>query len=407
MAPTAMLGDRSLFPALTPKAYLNHAAISPPSAPVQDAVTACLQHYTEAGMAAFSTYLDQREELRGALAGLVNVAADEIGFVPNTSWGVLFAAMCYPWEKGDGVVVLDGEFPTNVTPWQQAASLYELEIHRIAALDFGSPDPGKGLAALDTALRNGAKVVAVSAVQFQTGLRMPLMAISALAHRHGASVFVDAIQGCGVVPLDFEALGVDMASCGGHKWMMGLEGTGFVYVRRELGPRLRPRLAAWLSHHDGLGFLFDGPGHLRYDRPIKTDASMVEGGAYNTLGFVALQSSLALIQSIGVPDVYEHVQAYHDALEPRLGALGLHSLRSPSPGERSGILAFDVPQAFEPTAFPERLAARGVSATLPDGRLRFAPHWPNNLEEVDLVVEAVTAAIAEARASKRVPSTDA
>ncbi len=393
MAPTATLGDRSLFPALVPKAYLNHAAISPPSSVVQDAVAACLQHYTEQGMGAFATYLEQREDLRAALAALVGVQSDEIGFVPNTSWGVVFAAMSYPWEAGDGVVLLDGEFPTNITPWQQAAELYDLKIHRLTASDFCTPDPGKGLAELDLALRGGAKVVAVSAVQFQTGLRMPLMAISALAHRHGASVFVDAIQGCGIVPLDFERLGVDMASCGSHKWLMGLEGAGFVYVRRALGPKLRPRLAAWLSHEDGLGFLFDGPGHLRYDRPIKTDASMIEGGAYNTLGFVALHASLGLIQAIGVPAIYEHVQAYHDALEPKLTALGLSSLRSPSPGERSGVLAFDVPEAFEPTQLPARLAERGISASIPDGRLRFAPHWPNALDEVDGVAAAVAEAI--------------
>ena len=209
-------------------------------------------------------------------------------------------------------------------------------------------------------------------------------------------MFVDAIQGCGVVPLDFEELGVDMASCGGHKWMMGLEGCGFVYVRDRLAHRLRPRLSAWLSHQDGLGFLFDGPGHLRYDRPFKTNASMVEGGAYNTLGFVAMHTALGLIQSIGVDKVFTHVQSYHDALEPRLTALGLTSLRSPSPGERSGVLAFDVPQDFEPTALPERLAIRGVSASLPDGRLRFAPHWPNALDEVDIVADAVAEAIEEA-----------
>lgn len=396
MAATATLGDRSLFPALAPGAYLNHAAISPPSSVVQDAVAACLQHYTEQGMGAFSSYLEQRESLRAALASLVSVQPDEIGLVPNTSWGVVFAAMSYPWEAGDAVILLDGEFPTNITPWQQAAELYGLKIHRVPAADFCTPDPGKGLAQLDVALRAGARVVAVSAVQFQTGLRMPLMAISALAHRHGASVFVDAIQGCGVVPLDFERLGVDMAACGSHKWLMGLEGAGFVFVRRDLGSRLRPRLAAWLSHHDGLGFLFDGPGHLRYDRPIKSDASMVEGGAYNTLGFVALQAALGLIQSLGVPKIHEHVQAYHDALEPRLTSLGLTSLRSPSPGERSGVLAFDVPEAFEPTHLPARLAKRGVSVSLPDGRLRFSPHWPNALDEVDRVAEAVRETIDEA-----------
>ncbi len=110
-----------------------------------------------------------------------------------------------------------------------------------------------------------------------------------------------------------------------------------------------------------------------------------------------MHTALDLIQSIGVQDVFAHVQRYHDALEPKLTGLGLSSLRSPSPGERSGVLAFDVPEAFEPNKLPERLAARGVSASIPDGRLRFAPHWPNALEEFDVVAAAVADAIAESK----------
>ncbi|MEM6292046.1 MAG: aminotransferase class V-fold PLP-dependent enzyme [Myxococcota bacterium] len=399
MSASAKLGDRSLFPTLAPAAYLNHAAISPPSTAVQEAVAGSLTRYAAQGVGAFMTYLEQREALRATLASLVGAQTEEIGFVANTTSGVTFAAMSFPWERGDTVVLLDGEFPANVTPWQQASDLYGLNIERIPAAHFGSPDPGQGLAALDTVLRRGAKLVAVSAVQFQTGLRMPLTAISALAHRHGAAVFVDSIQACGAVPMNFAALGVDLATCGGHKWWMGLEGTGFVYVRDTWAKKLRPRLAGWLSHEDGLGFLFDGPGHLRYDRPIKKNASMAEGGAYNTAGFAALGASVGLIESLGIDAIYAHIQAYHDALEPKLVELGLVSRRSPSPGERSGILAFDVPAQHRVTTLPERLLARGVAVTIPDGCLRFSPHWPNALDEVDRVVEAVEACLAEANGS--------
>lgn len=389
----ATLGDRSAFETLQAKAYLNHAAISPPSRVVMDAVSTVVQDYAVRGVGAFMTYLEQRERLRARLATFIGAQTDEIGYVANTTSGVVFAAMCFPWERGDGVVLLDGEFPANVTPWQQAAAMHDLRIDRIPVSQFGSPDPGQGLAALDSALRAGAKLVAVSAVQFQTGLRMPLRAISALAHRHGAAVFVDAIQACGSTPFDVAAMDVDLATCGGHKWLMGLEGTGFVYVRQSWAERLRPRLAGWLSHHDGLGFLFDGPGNLRYDRPIKRNASMSEGGAYNAVGFAALDASLGLLEQLGVEAIAAHVQRYHDALEPRLSALGLCSRRSPSPGERSSILSFDVPDHVDCTALPALLGERKVAITLPDGLLRFAPHWPNALDEIDLVVDAVDDAL--------------
>ncbi len=106
------------------------------------------------------------------------------------------------------------------------------------------------------------RLVAVSAVQFQTGLSMPLAEIGALCRAHGAELCVDAVQAVGVVPMDVEALGLDYLACGAHKWLLGLEATGFLYVRRERQPSLRPALAGWLSHEDAVSFLLEGPGKL-------------------------------------------------------------------------------------------------------------------------------------------------
>src|SRR5262245_1296445 len=89
----------------------------------------------------------------------------------------------------------------------------------------------RGLEALEGELLRGAvRLVAVSAVQFQSGLRMPLQAMSRMCHVHGAELFVDGVQACGVVPVDVRAEGIDYLACGSHKWLMGLEGAGFLYV---------------------------------------------------------------------------------------------------------------------------------------------------------------------------------
>lgn len=386
---TAKLGDRSLFPTLEAKAYLNHAAISPPSQPVCDAVAAATTLYAAQGMAAFMPYLEQRERLRGTLGKLIGAAPEEIGFCPTTSWGVVFIAQSFPWKSGDKIVLLRGEFPANVTPWQRAAQTHGLSVDWIDASAFGSPDPGQGLSQLESQLRQGARLVAVSAVQFQTGARMPLLAMSQLCHRHGAALFVDGIQALGATPLDVEALGIDFMACGGHKWLMGLEGSGFVYVAESWADQLRPALAGWLSHDDGLGFLFDGPGHLRYDRGFKRGAQLSELGAYPALGFAALEPAVDLIAQLGVEQIYAHIQRYHDALEPKLVELGFSSLRSPSPAQRSGILSVRAPDDVDIPAAPARLAEFGISASIPDGVLRFAPHWPNALSEVETVVEGV------------------
>jgi selenocysteine lyase/cysteine desulfurase len=386
-------GDRSRFPTLRARSYCNHAAISPPSQQVQAAAIEVLTRYAADGVAALFPCLEQREHLRGRLAALVGAQASELGFVANTTAGVRAVGLGVPWKPGDRVVLLEGEFPANVTPWQRAAELFDLRLEWLRTDDFFGPS-GTGLARLEDLLRRGVRLVAVSAVQFQSGLRMPLSEIGALCRTHGAELFVDAIQACGAVPIDVEAMQIDYLSCGSHKWLMGLEGVALLYVRQTRAAALRPVVAGWLSHEDGVRFLFDGPGHLRYDRPIRARADLVEGGAMPVVVLAALEAATEPILALGVPEILEHVQAFHDGLEPGLLARGFQSLRSAVPAQRSGILSVLPPAGVDVVALHAGLGRRGISCTIPDGRLRFAPHWPNALAEVPVVLDALDEALA-------------
>ncbi len=391
--PHPALGDRRLFPTLGARSYLAHCGISPVSTPVREAVVALLDSYERLGMAALPAWMAQRADLRARLAALIGAQPADIGLVANTTTGVIDIANTLAWRPGDRVVVFDGEFPTNVTPWLRAAATFGLTPVRLPLTGFGLADDrsGDGLARLEQELRRGVRLVAVSAVQFQTGLTMPLEEIGALCRRHGAELFVDAIQAVGVVPIDVRAMGIDYLSCGSHKWLMGIEGCAFVYVAPERVHALVPRLAGWLSHEDPVGFLFKGPGSLSYDRPFRAQADVFESGAPNGAGFAALGASLALIEALGVPAIHAHVQAWHDAIEPGLQDLGFTSFRAHDPRGRSGILAVRGADGADPYPLVAPLAARGVTVSAPDGCLRLAPHWPNHTDEVPGVLEALAA----------------
>ncbi|MBX3268762.1 MAG: aminotransferase class V-fold PLP-dependent enzyme [Sandaracinaceae bacterium] len=350
---------------------------------VRRALGAMMDDYARDGVDSFLRWQRQRERLRGRLAALIGAAPAELALLPSTTRTVVDAALSIPWRAGDRVVCFAGEFPTNVTPWQRAAATFGLEVVMLEADSLGGE---RGLARLAEELSRGARLVAVSAVEFQTGLATPLAEIVRLAHAAGAEVFVDAIQAVGVVPLDVRALGVDYLGCGSHKWLMGAEGAAFLYVRA--GAELVPRVAGWLSHEDPTRFLFE-PGQLRYDRPFKRDATMLETGAINALGFAALEASVACIEAIGVAAIFEHVQRYHDALEPALIERGFASERHPT--LRSGILSLRPPAGTDAAAIARALRERGVACSSPDGRLRFAPHWPNALDEVPRVIDALDA----------------
>lgn len=369
-----------------PRRYLAYAGVAPPSQAVRRAVAKTLDLVAAHGPGAFPVLAEQREGLRQNVARLIGAGAPQVAFVPGTTRGLLELSLCIPWKSRERVVVFHGEFPANVSPWQRAAELFDLELEFVS-LAGAVRDIEPVLDALETALEKGVRLVAVSAVQFQTGLRMPIARISELCRRYGAELAVDAIQACGIIPFDVNALGIDYLASGAHKWLMGFEGAGFVYARDARA--LVPRTAGWLSHDDAIGFLIRGPGQLRYDRPVKTGIDFVEGSSLGSLSLSALAASLEAILAVGVEAIWGSVSRYLDRLEIGLLERGLVSLRSPDPAARSGILSFEPPADFSASSLVAGLKLRGVFASTPDGLVRFAPHYPNSEDEVPEVLSAL------------------
>jgi cysteine desulfurase/selenocysteine lyase len=389
------LGERGLFPELEASAYLAHAAISPVSIRVRRAVEQVLSDYARSGQGALFTWLEQRERLRNKLACLIGAEPRDVALTSGTTRGIVDLALCMPWQAGDTIALYRGEFPANVSPWQNAAELFDLELCWLPAPEEAKDDD-ELLAPLETALQRRIRLVAVSAVQFQTGFRMPLEKLATLCHAHGAELAVDAIQACGVVPVDVRALDVDYLASGAHKWLMGMEGSGFLYARAESARRLKPRTAGWLSHEEGTRFLFE-PGELRYDRPIKSGIHFVEGSSASFAGSAALEAGLDPILELGPKAIFAHVSSYLDELERGLVARGLSSRRSVRLEQRSGILSVVPPAGMKASEIVRALRERRIFASMPDGLLRFAPHFANALSEVPLVLDAIDASLAELR----------
>jgi cysteine desulfurase / selenocysteine lyase len=394
------LGDRGLFGGLAPLVYMNHAGISPPSILVKKAMQTQLADYMKRGAAAYPSWAEQRLRLKRSLAKLIGAAsADQLALVQNTTSGVVAVAQCLDWRPGDGVVVFEGEFPSNVTPWQVAARDRDLTLHWLDGRRYLTHETEE-LSRLEATLAGGGvRVVAVSAVQFQTGYAMPLAAMSSLARRYGARLFVDAVQACGMVPLDVVSLGVDFLACGAHKWLMGVEGAGFLYATPDAAADLVPRLAGWLSHEDAIDFLFEGEGKLLYDKPIRRGVSFLEAGNVSASAFAALEASLGPLEELGVAVIFDHVQRIHDAIEQRAVEMGFQSLRAPHGGGRSGSLCLRPPRGVDVLAVYRHLVAQGVACAVPDGVLRFSPHWPNAIDEADQVVLTLEHALVPAVSS--------
>src|SRR5262249_39184346 len=225
----------------------------------------------------------------------------DVAFVKNTSEGVGFVAEGLPWRPGDNMVTAAEEYPANVYPWMNLQGR-GVEVRRVA-----SRGPRVELDDIRAAIDGRTRLVSLSFVEFASGFRNDLDAVGALCRERGVLFFVDAIQGLGVLPLDVRRTPVDFLAADGHKWLLGPEGAGVFYVRRELVEQLHPVAVGWNSVVGAWDF-------STINFQLKPHAGRWEGGTLNVGGVVALGASLGLLLEAGVAAVAERVLELTDYL---------------------------------------------------------------------------------------------
>ena len=355
-------------------AYFDHAAVCPLSEPACAALSAWTADMTENGDANWLRWAAQVENVRRAAAGLLNAEPAEIALVRNTTEGINLVAEGFPWQPGDNVVTLSDEFPSNQYPWLNLASR-GVETRRVTVPD-GRVEIERLAGACDTRTR----IISISWVGYASGWRNDLDALAELAHRRGACLFVDAIQGLGVFPLDVRQTPVDFLAADGHKWLLGPEGAGIFYLRREHLDRLRPLGLGWNSVRSS--------DFSHIELALKDSAARYEGGTNNMAGFVALGASLELLASRPRGAIADRVLAVTDLAVERLQQIGAKIASCREDARRSGIVSFDLPGSDPPTVRKKCLAA-GIVLSCRAGRLRISPHAYNNAADVEKLVEVL------------------
>jgi selenocysteine lyase/cysteine desulfurase len=204
-----------------------------------------------------------------------------------------------------------------------------------------------------------------------------------LCHRRGALLFLDAIQGLGVFPLDVHAAGVDFLAADGHKWMLGPEGAGVLFIKHEHLNRLRPVHCGWNS-------VVQGSDYSRIELNLRDAAARYEGGSQNMVGMIGLGASLDALAGVGLSPsaspLAEHVLAITDYACERLAALGATLLAPREGPHRSGIVTFQLP-GREANDIRRRLEAAGIIVRCRAGGVRISPHAFNTIEEIDRMIE--------------------
>ncbi len=357
--------------------FMDHAAASPISGRCAAAMRGFVEEAQSHGHAR-GGLLTESKRVRQLAARLLNCHSEEITFAKNTSQGLSFVANGLNFSKGDNIVTSGVEFPANVYPWM---NLHSAGVQlRMAPEDNGRIPIDRILSLIDDRTR----VLTISAVGFASGFRSDLAALGSACQERGVLFCVDAIQALGCIPMDVRAMKIDFLSAGGHKWLLGPEGTGLFYCRHEMLGLLRPSSVGWLSVKDAMN-------HGDYRLEFRDDARRFDGGSYNLAGIWGLGASIEWFLEIGVEMVWERVRRLTDRLVDGVRAKGYRVVSSRAPGEESGIVSF-VSATHDHNRIVSHLRQeyRTVIAAR-EGRIRVSPHFYNTEDEIDQLVQHLPA----------------
>lgn len=369
---------RNLFPVTKRFNYLNHAAVSPLPLPALQAVEAQLKDVHENGSVNFYDWLSTKEQARRLLAQLLGAARPEqIAFMRNTSDALSTVANGLTWRKGDNVVTFRGEFPSNIYPWLRLREAFGVEVRmceeRAGRIDFED---------LATLIDQNTRVVTISQVQYASGFRMNLERLGQLVRRQDALLVVDVIQALGVVPTNVEAELVDVAAGASHKWLLGPEGVGYLYLSDRARERIQPTLVGWVSVPQPEDF-------QNHEQGWNEGALAWETGTGPAALLYGLRASLELLAGFGAPQVARYLEELTDHLCDGLQSKSYQLVSLRAPGKKSQIVCIRPPDGVSAMSLYIHLKNQNIITAPRGDRLRIAPHVYNTHEEIDHLLQAL------------------
>jgi cysteine desulfurase / selenocysteine lyase len=335
---------RDDFPVTGNLVYLNHAAIAPLPRPVAAAMVALAGDARDYGSLHYGKWLQTYENCRIHASRLIGAHRDEIAIVKNTSEGIATVANGIAWRNGDRVVAFREEFPANYYPWLRLAE------RGVEVTWLNIEDP---LEKIDAACK-GARLLAVSFVNYLTGYRVDLDAIGEICARHGTFFFVDAIQGLGAYELDVRRARIDALAADGHKWLLGPEGCGILFVKRERLDEITPVEFGWTN---SVSF----SDYASRDMTLRPDAARYECGTLTTIAIYGLEAALRYVLSIGVERIQPAVEALAGQIAEGALKKGYRLASDRRAGTTSGIVSLQK-DGVDSRVIVSRLKDAGISA---------------------------------------------
>lgn len=376
---------RTDTPAVSRLAYLHNAGAALMPLTVVAAMKQHIDLESEiGGYAAADRESDRLDAVYGSVARLLNAAPDEIALTENATvaWQMAFYAL--PFRAGDRILTAEAEYAANFVAFLQVARRTGAVIDVVPSDATGELDIG----ALERMIDGRVKLIAITWVPTNGGLVNPAAAIGRIARAHGIPYLLDACQAVGQMQVDVEAIGCDMLSATGRKFLRGPRGTGFLYVRRPLLQRLEPPM---IDH-------FAAPWVSRDHYQLRDDARKFETWENNYAARLGLGAAVDYALAIGLGPIEQRCRLLADRLRNGLGAISGITIRDL--GRAPGAIVSFTMDGYEADAIVRSAAAAGIiigashpSSTRIDAEVRAlpvvvraSPHYYNTEAEIDRLI---------------------
>ena len=371
---------RRRIPLLATLIPMNNCSQAPQTDLTRAAADRYLESWNASGMD-WDAWVGEAQRAKEEFARLINASTDEIAIFSSVSEAASAVASAIEFTGSRRtIVVTEAEFPTIGHAWlaqtRRGAAVRWVPV-RDGSIDIGAYE---GLLDETTA------VLSACHGYYLNGFTQDLAAVAARAHSFGAVCFVDAYQTLGALPIDVRASGVDFLAAGNLKFLMGVPGIAFLYVRRELIGRLEPAVTGWFGRANP--FAFDAK---RLD--WAATASRFDTGTPPVINAYIARAGMEMISSIGVDRIRTWLEILGQRLIDGGRARGFSLHGTTDMSHKTATTAFIVPDSH---AAELAMRSRGVLPSARGPVLRLAPHFYNTLDDVDTALDVLASILATA-----------
>ncbi|MDR3716662.1 MAG: aminotransferase class V-fold PLP-dependent enzyme [Puia sp.] len=374
------------------RVHFNNAGTSLPPDVVVDTMIRYLQE--EASYGGYETearYKEQLENTYTLIGRLINAGRDEVAITENASIAWAMALYGIDFKEGDVILTSEYEYVTNLLGFLNVQKTSGVRVTVIPNDEYGN----FSLQALEEAISPQTRLIAVTQIPSGGGGVIPVVEIGKIARKNNILYLVDASQSIGQIPVDVQAIGCDMLSVNGRKFLRAPRGTGFLYVRKEIQDKLR------VLFMDG----FTAQLTSRDEYQIRNDGRRFELYEKNRALNLGLGQAIEYALNIGLDRIWQRVQQLSGSMRRQLSAIGGVNVHD-SGDVQCGIVTFSI-EGIDSYTVKERLAEKQINVSIAAASstpiymnkhhltsvVRASIHYYNTEDEIKLLCDALASMI--------------